>query len=112
MHARGDVELKLNGEKFTLRGTFQAVADYQAALGVDGLVPIIEMLGAFHAEALVQGVRCLGSKKAHKKLLSLNYGEHHIDVQEAILQALTASMPEPDQDGEDEPEKPVSEEKT
>lgn len=108
-HPRGDVELDLDGEKFVLRATFQAMADYQAALGVKGILPVIELVGELHAEALMEGVRCLGSKKAAKRLGSLVYGDHHKKVQDAIMLAMAGSL----DDGEDEdptPEKPKGEE--
>lgn len=91
MHARGDVELKLDGQTFQLRGDFGNMADYQSALGVVGLMPVLEMLSALDARALLRGVQCLAIKGDVDIVRGLNFSGNEAIVQEKLLEAITGS---------------------
>ena len=104
MHPRGDVELKLGGETYRLRGTFQNMADYQAALDVVGLAPIVSMLGGYDARALLHGVRCLAVEGDISKVGELPFHEHEEEVQVALLNAITGGLDTGEGDTEGNPQ--------
>lgn len=103
MHPRGDVKLELAGETYTLRGTFGNLADFQAALDVVGLVPVLEMVGSLDARALMQGLACLGGVDL-VKVRDLPFHECQTAVQEAILKAISGAMLVGDEDDVEGPE--------
>lgn len=102
MHPRGDVELKLDGETYTLRGTFKTMADYQAELDVVGLSPIVKMIGELDARALLYGVKCLAVVGDVSKVDDLPFNEHEAAVQVALLNAITGGLDTGAGDTEDE----------
>lgn len=90
--ARGDVPLEIGGEKYVLRGTFENLAAYQAALDVVGLGTALEMVANLDARALLEGIRCLAIDGDTNALGDMPFLAVMNDAQEAIISALTGDM--------------------
>lgn len=93
---RGEVDVTLWGETFTLVGTFGNVARLQYALGVEGLLPVFKLIASSDARALMQGLACLSDPPIDAAIIALKpFPANYLDLQQAIVTCLTGP-PEPD----------------
>lgn len=96
--ATGEVTAQIGGQTFRFHATMPKMAQYQAALGVDGIQAMFRLIQEGDARAIYQGLKCLCSSRNAQAFDGMVLSKVLPDASAAIVAALTASLPEPEPD--------------
>lgn len=96
--ATGEITADIGGQTFKFHATLPRMAEYQAALGVDGMQEMFRLIQIGDARAIYRGLKCLCSSRNGAAIDALVLSKVVTEASSAIVAALTASLPEPDPD--------------
>lgn len=89
---RGQSSVTIDGEEIVLEANFDNMAAFQRAVGVEGLGPLMRLVGGVDARALMAGLECLAVSGDVAKARQAPFMKHMSAVQEAILEAFGAGI--------------------
>ena len=96
----GEVTFEIGGTEFVLHAGSKRLADFQSAIMVPGLVPMIEMIASRDARAIYYGLRHLCKSGNAAKLDEMNLLSHYDVICDALVAALAVTLPERAADSE------------
>lgn len=98
----GVVTQKIGDTVFELKASIRNVAELQSRLGVVGLRQMQEMILSQDARAVLHGLQALCVSKNADKANDLLFAKHGLTIITLVSTALTAGMPDPEKDNEDQ----------
>jgi len=96
--ATGEVTATLGGKTFRFHATLPRMAQYQAALKVEGIQALTRLITIGDATAIYEGLKSLCSSGNSREFDGLVLSKVLTEATAAIVAALTASLPEPEPD--------------
>jgi hypothetical protein len=96
--ARGEVELKIDGDTFVLRGTFERIAKFQQASGFTGYPALWNAVLQMDARAMLAGIREFAISGPVEKLADMSPRTvlKNMTVIGAAVREAMEGPPEPD----------------
>lgn len=92
--SRGEIEVTIDGQAFTLAPEMEGLANYQSAMGVQGLGPLLALIVAHDLRAIYHGLKCLAVKGDMAKMDKLSFvGGGLLDLQAALIKVFEAMEP-------------------